>query len=120
MERERVTCIAVVPTQLARLLQLPVEKYDLSALRFVRTSGGILPPPLAKEAEERLKCPILGTSGSRDAESIGGVRIWAKAEQRYATLGKAYPGAELKVLDDNGKPAEPGEPGTLYFRGPGC
>lgn len=120
MEKEKVTCVAVVPTQLSRLLQLPVEKYDLSGLRFIRTSGGILPPPLAKEAEERLKCPILGTYGSRDAGSISGVPIWANAEQRYATVGKPYPGAEMKVLDDSGKPVEPGEPGTLYFRGPGC
>ncbi|HBY98718.1 MAG TPA: o-succinylbenzoate--CoA ligase [Chloroflexi bacterium] len=120
IEKERVTCIALVPTQLARLLQLPVEKYDLSSLRFIRTSGGILPPALAKEAEERLKCPVLGTYGSRDAGSISGVPIWATEEQRYTTVGRPYPGTEVKVLDDDGRAVEWGEPGLLYFRGPGC
>src|SRR4030042_3113562 len=48
LEQEKVTVIALVPTQLARLMQLPLKKYDLSSLRFIKTAGGYLPPPLAK------------------------------------------------------------------------
>jgi non-ribosomal peptide synthetase component E (peptide arylation enzyme) len=120
MEKEKVTVIAVVPTQLARLLELSVEKYDVSSLRFIRTSGGILSPALAQEAEERFKCPILGTYGSRDAGSISGVPIWATNEQRYTTVGKPYSGMEIRVVDEHGKPATSGEAGLLSFKGPGC
>jgi acyl-coenzyme A synthetase/AMP-(fatty) acid ligase len=100
MERERVTVIALVPTQLARLLELPVDKYDLSSLRIIKTAGGYLPPPLAKEAEDRFGCPILGTYGTQDTGSISGVPITASEEQRYTTVGRLHPGIEIKVLDE--------------------
>ena len=119
MEKERVTIIALVPTQLARLLQLPIKKYDLSSLRIIKTAGGYLPPPLAKEAEEKFGCPILGTYGTQDTGSISGVPITASEEQRYTTVGRLHPGIETKILDDNGKEVNPGEVGTLWFKGPG-
>jgi len=120
MEREKVTVIALVPTQLARLLELPLDKYDLSSLRIIKTAGGYLPPPLAKEAEERFGCPILGTYGTQDTGSISGVPITASDEQRYTTVGRLHPGIEIKVLDEStGKPVKPGEVGTLRFKGPG-
>ncbi len=119
MEKERVTVIALVPTQLARLLELPLDKYDLSSLRIIKTAGGYLPPPLAKEAEERFGCPILGTYGTQDTGSISGVPITASKDQRYTTVGRLHPGIEVKVLDDSGNPVRPGEVGTLWFKGPG-
>lgn len=119
MESERATVIALVPTQLARLVQLPLKKYNLSSLRFIKTAGGYLPPPLAKEAEEKFGCPILGTYGSQDTGSISGVPITATEEQRYTTLGRLHPGIEIKILDDEGREVKPGEAGTLWFRGPG-
>jgi non-ribosomal peptide synthetase component E (peptide arylation enzyme) len=119
MEKERVTVIALVPTQLARLVQLPMKKYDLSSLRIIKTAGGYLPPPLAKEAEEKFGCPILGTYGTQDTGSISGVPITASAEQRYTTVGRLHPGIEIKILNDTGQEAKPGEVGTLWFKGPG-
>jgi len=120
MEKEKVTVIALVPTQLARLLELPLDKYDLSCLRIIKTAGGYLPPPLAKEAEERFGCPILGTYGTQDTGSISGVPITASEEQRYTTVGRLHPGIEIKVLDESsGKPVKPGEVGILWFKGPG-
>ncbi len=119
MEKERATVIALVPTQLARLLELPVDKYDLSSLRIIKTAGGYLPPPLAKEAEERFGCPILGTYGTQDTGSISGVPIDASEDQRNTTVGRLHPGIEIKILDDSGNPVKPGEVGTLWFKGPG-
>jgi non-ribosomal peptide synthetase component E (peptide arylation enzyme) len=119
IEKERVTLIALVPTQLARLLELPVGKYDLSSLRIIKTAGGYLPPPLAKQAEATFGCPILGTYGTQDTGSISGVPITATEEQRYTTVGRLHPGIEIKILDDSGKQVEEGAVGTLWFKGPG-
>jgi non-ribosomal peptide synthetase component E (peptide arylation enzyme) len=119
MEKERVTVIALVPTQLARLLELPLDKYALSSLRIIKTAGGYLSPSLAKEAEERFGCPILGTYGTQDTGSISGVPITASEEKRYTTVGRLHPGIEIKILDDDGKEMKPGEVGTLWFKGPG-
>jgi len=119
MEQERVTVIAIVPTQLARLLELPLDRYDLSSMRFIKTAGGYLPPPLAKEAEEKFGCPILGTYGTQDTGSISGVPITASKDQRFTTVGRLHPGIEIKILDDSGNPVKQGEVGTLWFKGPG-
>jgi len=119
IEQERATVIALVPTHLARLVQLPLQKYDLSSLRFIKTAGGALSPALAQEAEEKFKCPILGTFGSQDTGSVSGVPLTASTDQRYTTVGRLHPGIELKIVDDAGNVVKPGEVGTLYFRGPG-
>jgi non-ribosomal peptide synthetase component E (peptide arylation enzyme) len=119
MANERATVIALVPTQLARLLELPIDKYDLSSLRIIKTAGGYLAPPLAKEAEQRFGCPILGTYGTQDMGSISGVPITASEEQRYTTVGRLHPGIEVKILDEAGNQVEPGGVGTLWFKGPG-
>ena len=119
IEREKATVLALVPTQVSRLLQLPLEKYDLSSLRFLKTSGGYLPPALAQEAEERFGCPILGTFGSQDTGSVSGVPLSASKEVRYTTVGRVHPGVEIKVLDEQAREVKAGEVGTLYFRGPG-
>jgi len=119
IERERSTVLALVPTQVSRLLQLPLEKYDLSSLRFLKTSGGYLSPALAQEAEARFGCPILGTFGSQDTGSVSGVPLSASKEVRYTTVGRVHPGVEIKVLDERAREVKAGEVGTLHFRGPG-
>jgi non-ribosomal peptide synthetase component E (peptide arylation enzyme) len=119
VEKEKATVIALVPTQLARLLQFELTKFDLSSLRFIKTAGGYLPPTLAEEAEKKFGCPILGTFGSQDTGSISGVPLSASREQRFTTLGRIHPGVEIKVLDHNNKKVKAGEVGKLYFKGPG-
>jgi len=119
IQQERATVLALVPTQLARLLELPLEKYDLSSLRMLKSAGGYLPPPLAKEAEEKFHCPILGTYGTQDTGSISGVPITASEEMRYTTVGRLHPGIEIKILDDDGNQVPEGGVGTLWFKGPG-
>ena len=37
---------------------------------------------------------------------------------RPSSVGKAIPGTETYILDEDGRPAQPGETGTLYVRGP--
>jgi len=118
MEKERATVIAVVPTHLARMLQLPVEKYDLSSMRFIRTSGGPLAPALADEAEERFGCPVLSTYGTQDTGSVSGMPITASKEIRRLTVGKPPAGNETRILDESGKEVKQGEVGLLYFRSP--
>jgi len=119
VEQEKITVIALVPTQLSRLLQFPLGKYDFSSLRFLKTAGGYLAPTLAQEAEERFGCPILGTFGTQDTGSISGVPLSASREVRYTTVGRIHPGVELKILDEQGNEVKTGEVGTLHFRGPG-
>ncbi|MEW6425040.1 MAG: AMP-binding protein [Bacillota bacterium] len=118
MQRERVTCIGVVPTHLVRMLEQPVEKYDLRSLRFIRSAGGYLPPDVAQEAESRLGGVITSDLGTQDVGSVSGCRVDDPAELRRRTVGGPLPGNEVRLLDENGRAVPPGEPGQIWFRGP--
>lgn len=117
-EKERATVPCVVPAQLAAMLQQPLEKYDLSSLRFIRCSGGYLSPTLAEEVEQRMGCPVLSTYGSQDTGSISGTSIEDSPGKRRSTVGRPLIGNEIKLVDDSGREVPSGEVGQLYFRGP--
>jgi non-ribosomal peptide synthetase component E (peptide arylation enzyme) len=118
IQKEKVTCIGVVPTHIIRMLECDLSKYDLSSLRFIRSAGGYLPPQVAKEAEQRLGGRITSDLGTQDVGSVSGCYIDDPADVRRRTVGKPLAGNKIKLIDENGKEVPPGEPGILYLRGP--
>lgn len=118
IEREKVTCIGVVPTHLVRMLEQPVEKYDIRSLRFIRSAGGYLPPDVAQSAENTLGGVITSDLGTQDVGSVSGCRVDDPPELRRRTVGRPLAGNEVRLLDETGKEVPPGEPGQLWFRGP--
>jgi len=118
IQRERGTCIGVVPTHLVRMLERRMEDYDLSSLRFIRSAGGYLAPDVAEEAERRLGGVITSDLGTQDVGSISGCRVDDPPELRRRTVGRPLPGNQIRLLDDEGKEVPEGEPGQLWFRGP--
>ncbi len=118
MAREKVTAIGVVPTHLVRMLEQDVESFDLSALRFIRSAGGYLPPKVAEEAERRFGAAITSDLGTQDVGSVSGCRVTDPVEVRRGSVGRPLPGNKVRLLDDDGKEVPPGQPGQLWFRGP--
>ncbi|MFZ5865917.1 MAG: AMP-binding protein [Thermodesulfobacteriota bacterium] len=118
IQKEKVTCIGVVPTHIIRMLECDLSKYDLSSLRFIRSAGGYLPPQVAKEAEQRLGGRITSDLGTQDVGSVSGCYIDDPADVRRRTVGKPLAGNKIKLMDESGKEVPPGEPGILYLRGP--
>ncbi len=118
IQREKVTCIGVVPTHLVRMLEKKVENYDLSSLRFIRSAGGYLAPDVAEEAERRLGGVITSDLGTQDVGSISGCRVDDSPDIRRRTVGRPLTGNVVRLLDDKGNEVPEGEPGQLWFRGP--
>jgi non-ribosomal peptide synthetase component E (peptide arylation enzyme) len=118
MAKEKVTAIGVVPTHLIRMLDQDVESYDLSALRFIRSAGGYLPPKVAGEAEERFGAAITSDLGTQDVGSVSGCRVTDSVEVRRGSVGRPLPGNKVRLVDDDDQEVAPGEPGQLWFRGP--
>ncbi len=109
----------VVPAQLAMMLQnTNYNKYDLKSLRVFQVAGAPLPPHIAEEVETRFKCLVVNHYGGMDAGSLTSVSADDPVEVRRFSVGKAHPGNEIKLLDDNGKEVKPGEVGAVYFKGP--
>lgn len=118
IEREKLTHGHLVPTMFVRLLRLPEAvraKYDLSSL--VRVMHGAAP------CSEAVKKQMIDWWGPVIHEYYGGTETGAavhcSSEEWLAhpgTVGKAIPGATVKVLDDEGNELPTGEVGEIFLR----
>jgi len=119
VEKERISILVGVPTVGEKLMRTEgLEKYDLSSLRVFFTAGAPMPPSLAKEIEEKMKCKVIGIIGSMDFGPIAMPSIDDPQEVRLFSLGKPLPGNEVRIIDENGKDVPAGEKGLLVCRGP--
>ncbi|MFH1489268.1 MAG: AMP-binding protein [Pseudomonadota bacterium] len=118
IQTERVTYMPAIPTQIIRILkEADIKRYDLSSLRIVRTGAAAFDTALAREAEERMKCIVLIAGGSQETYSFAQTGVDDPPEKRVMTLGKPFPGNEVKICDDRGRPLPQGEIGHLHVRG---
>jgi long-chain acyl-CoA synthetase len=117
IERHRVTDIAMVPTQLHRLMQLPQsvrDRYDVSSLRQVIHAAAPCPIDLKWRLFEWLGPVIYEFYGATE----GGGTL-AKPDDWLAhpgTVGRPWPGADVKILDDDGCELPPRTVGTVYLK----
>jgi len=118
VDREKITTSALVPTMLRALVELPPEtrrRYDTSSLRVIVSTGSALPESLRATAIETLGDVLYDLYGSTE---MAYVTVATPEDKRAApgTIGRAFPGVEIVLLDDARKPVEDGEVGELYAR----
>jgi long-chain acyl-CoA synthetase len=113
----RVASAYVVPTMIHRLMQRPAEvreAEDLSALEYVLHSAAPVSPVDKRRFIEWLGPIVVETYGGTEG---GGTRVSSEEWlERPGTVGRAWPGAEIHVLDDDGNPCPPGVEGMVYIR----
>ena len=115
--RHGVTNTHVVPTQFHRLLALPDEVRelaDISSLRYVLHGAA----PCSVDVKRRMIAwwgPVIveyyGTT-----EGGGTVVTAAEWLERPGTVGRTWPGAEIRILDDDGCRVGNGTPGLVYIK----
>jgi long-chain acyl-CoA synthetase len=115
----KVTHSHMVPTQFHRLLALPDEvkqKYDVSSLRAMVHAAAPCPVDVKRRMLEWWG-PVIWEYYA--ATEGGGTRVspeeWL---ERPGTVGKAWPGAEIRILDEDGNDVPTGQPGTVYMKLP--
>jgi acyl-CoA synthetase (AMP-forming)/AMP-acid ligase II len=103
---------------LASLLEHPDFTPDHAAL-MVRVGLGGAPVPftLAERAASH-GIAIIRAYGSTEHPSTTGCRFDDSADRRHRTDGRALPGVELRLVDDDGADVPPGTPGEILSRGP--
>ena len=118
IQKEGVTYLAAIPTQIIKMLkETDPGKYDLRSLRVVRTGAAAFDAVLARETEERLNCTVLIAGGSQETYSFAQTGVGDSREKRLATLGKPFPGNEVRICDEQGRALLQGEVGQLRVRG---
>ena len=121
IERERITVVGIVPTMIVRLLEYPgLREHDLSSLRILVSTASLLPYQVAKETEEKLGCSICQGYGSIDSGAVTMCGIDEPQEARWQTVGRPFPGGEVKLLDEEGAEVPLGEVGMVTVAGPTC
>jgi len=117
IEEQRVTTTHMVPTQFHRLLMLPEavrRRYDVSSLRTVLHAAAPCPIDVKRRMLEWWGPVVYEYYGATE----GGGTLVTPEEwlERPGTVGRAWEGAEIRVLDDRGATCESGVPGTVYLK----
>ena len=116
IDRHGVTTSHMVPTQFHRMLALPEEvrtSYDVSSLRCMVHAAAPCPPDVKRRMIEWWGDSIM----EYYAATEGGGTIVTAAEwmTKPGTVGKAWPGSEIRILDDEGQDVATGSEGTVYM-----
>ncbi len=115
--RHDVTNTHVVPTQFHRLLALPDDvraAADVSSLRYVLHGAAPCPVDVKRRMIAWWGPVIVEYYGTTE----GGGTVVTSAEwlERPGTVGRPWPGAEIRILDDAGQPVSNGTPGLVYIK----
>jgi benzoate-CoA ligase len=107
-----------VPTLYAALLVNPAfPKKEQLSLRICTSAGEALPPEIGKRWTERTGTELLDGIGSTEMLHI--FLSNRPGDVRPGTTGKAVPGYELRLVDEQGGViTKPGELGELQISGP--
>jgi acyl-CoA synthetase (AMP-forming)/AMP-acid ligase II len=111
--------VFMVPTMIQRLLELPLELFEshpTPALRAIISGAAPFGDALRRKAIERFGAGrVFDFYG---ATELGWVTLVDGHEmlQRPGTLGRAIPGQELAIFDDDGKAVASGTVGRIYTR----
>jgi len=117
IERHRVTTTHMVPTQFQRLVRLPAEvraKYDVSSLRHVMHAAAPCPVETKRAMLDWWGPVIYEYYGATEG---GGTMVRAVEWLAHpGTVGRPWPGADVKIFADDGRECGPGEIGTVYLK----
>jgi benzoate-CoA ligase len=117
LRQHRPTVFYGVPTLYAALLASPeLPTADELRLRRCVSAGEALPAEIGRRWRARFGVDILDGIGSTELLHI--FLSNRPDDVRYGTTGRAVPGYALRLVDEQGAPVAPGEPGELQISGP--
>ncbi len=118
--RERISFTLMVPAMYSLCLMQPdFKQHDLSAWRVGGFGGAPMAPAVIDQLAQQL--PSLALSNCYGAtETTSPVTIMPAALTRahLASVGLPVAGAEIAVMDDEGRECARGETGEIWLRGP--
>ena len=116
LKERKPTLFYGVPTLYAAMLaDAAFPKKEELALRICVSAGEALPPQISKGFKEKTGLDILDGIGSTEMLHI--FLSNRPGDLRYGSTGKAVPGYELRLVDEQGNAVPQGELGELEIRG---
>ena len=123
MERvpqDKITMLPGPPAIYQTILNHPdLETFDMATLRLAVTGAAAIPVEMIIQMRERLGFEKIVTGYGLTEGS--GLATMCRHDDDPTTIartsGRAMPGMEVKVVDDNGRELERGEPGEITVKG---
>ena len=120
IEREKGTIFLGVPYIFALAVDIAEKegiKNDLSSLRLCGSGGAPLPIDIIQRFKQHYGLDLIDFWGL--TEAICQVTCPPlDGAGKLGSVGKALPGWEVKIVDDNGRELPPNQPGEIIVRGP--
>ena len=117
---ERISMIPGPPTLYQTLLHHPrFDRSKVDTLRLAVTGAAVVPVELVVAMEKELGFETVLTAYGL-TEACGVVTVCRREdgpETIANTSGRAIPGVEVIIVDDDGKQMDPGQPGEVLVRG---
>jgi long-chain acyl-CoA synthetase len=116
----RPRAVSLVPTALRMVLHSDVPREDLASIRAVTSGTAPLAPEDADAFTVKYGIPVLTSYAA--TEFGGGVAGWTLADHRKywqakrGSVGRANPGAQLRVVGNDGEPLGPDQTGLLEVK----
>jgi acyl-CoA synthetase (AMP-forming)/AMP-acid ligase II len=116
--REQVNIFVGTPTMYAMMLQMgDLARYDLSSLLLAVMGAAPCPPDLVRQVRERFGCPVMISFGA--TEIAGGAlttRLDDPEDKGAETVGRPFPDAQIRVVDEQRREVPRGQVGELACR----
>ncbi|MET9263996.1 AMP-binding protein [Amycolatopsis sp. NPDC004079] len=112
----RCDALFAVPIMLQRILDLPERvrnRYDLSSLRIVASSGSAMPGAFVTSFMDTFGDVLYNFYGSTE---VSWASIADPADLRAAptSAGRCPPGTQVAILDEDRRPVPPGDEGQIF------
>ena len=118
LEHERITGLAAVPSLWQQLCQLEWSETAGRTLRYITSSGDVLPEATVQRLAERLPAAdiylMYGFTEAFRSTYLPPHEI----HRRPTSIGKAIPNATVRIVRPDGSACEPDEVGELVHGGP--
>lgn len=117
--QERITWVGAVPTQWAKLMNVPdVADTDFSNLRIAVSATAPIPAELAEAVTRTLGCPLIVRYASTESPSMTGTVPGDDPDTLFRTVGLPQLGVKLRLVDERGLSVADGEVGIVQVRSP--
>jgi long-chain acyl-CoA synthetase len=115
MEKHRVTSVIGVPTLYAGWLAEPGAAKAFGSVRLAMSGAAALPPEIHDRLKELTTLELQQGYGMTETAPV--LTCTVGYPTKPGSIGRAVPGVELWLRDEDGEPAEDGDPGEIVVRG---
>jgi long-chain acyl-CoA synthetase len=120
IQKYRVNVFESVPIVFQLLLGVKnLSSYDTSSVKIAAMMGTSIPLPLLRafqSAQPHIK--VIQGYGLTETSPLITLVEPRLAEAKIGSIGRAVPGVEIKIVDDNGRERGVDDPGEIITRGP--